>query len=150
MLKSYRDFHSYEGVNHVDYLLEINNALGFGIASGDTIELTKVVNKYDGKGGGKVVVPPSHFIIDHITPKFIYFGDGTYIYNDPTTYIKIPASIKKALDSGDKTVKAVQDTASNIGSGITNIFSGLFDSLKWILIAIVLLVVIAVVLKFKS
>ena len=133
------------GVNHADWLRDVNDYLGFGIHSGDTIEITKVVNKYDGKGGGKVIAPPTHLIIDHVTPEFIYFVDGTYIYNNPDTYIQVPAAIKHVLDTGDKAVESVKDFGSNLG----DVFTGFISKIKWLLIGIVVILIIVLILKFK-
>jgi hypothetical protein len=152
-IKFIKEFHRIEKVNHIDIFRQINDSLGFGVASGDTIEIKKVVNKYDGKGGGKVIVPPTHLVVDHVTPTFIYFSDDTYIYNDESTYIIIPTSIKNVLDTGDKTIKLVKDTTNKIVDSGSNIFSGLESLLgnaKWVAIAVALIIGLVLIRKLTD
>jgi len=144
--------------DNADVLQQINDYLGFGVKAGDWIEITKVVNIYDPKGTAKTIVPPLHLQVNHVTPTFVYMDGvvtkdgladqykGWYIYANTETFIVIPKGIAKTLQKADQGVQAVKDFGVSIGDKLSDLFGGI----KWLIIGVLVLLVIALVLRVSG
>jgi len=160
-------FHCYDGVRHADAVFNV----------GDIVDVEEPLVGVD-KNGDVYHVDPSGFFTKNVVQLMTVVDDSGHVtINDGTSNSPIvitnatPTSFSSAnflnealfkpyvvattvsgqiIDTGSKVVTSVVDTAGNVVTQTTDLLSGLSKNLKWILIAVAIVVALYAISKAKS
>ncbi len=151
------------------------NTNPYGIVPGDKIILVKETTVFNGSGtvaATRLVKAGATGIVKAISPQYIDLNNGDYIVNNPTTYKRdnlldsiaeiftgnpFTTAAKTAIAIPGTVVTATGDlldvAGDKIASGwdsVSGVLDNLFGSLKWIIVAVVVIVVLYLIVKLNN